>query len=200
MTRTFITSCAAAALAVAAAPAFAGNLAEPVVVQAPAPVMAAPVVMGSDWTGAYVGGSLGYADIEEDGVFFDDDANGMTYGVHAGYDYDFGTFVLGGEIEIAGADIEDGTFNTEVDSIARLKARAGYDAGQFMPYLTAGVAQLNLDSGDDTGAVYGVGLDYKMTDNIRVGGEVLKHDFEDFNGGTDDINATTASLRVSYEF
>lgn len=190
------------------APAWAGNMDEPMLTPAPAPMPApapAPVSFGGDWTGFYAGGSLGYADVGDDAATFGNDFNGLTYGVHAGYDYDFGTFVLGGEVELSGFDVADNNTATEVDSVARLKLRAGYDGGDFMPYLAAGAAQLQtsgapLGGVDDTGYFYGAGLDYRVTDRIRVGGELLQHQFDDYAGSTLDVDAVTAGVRVSFEF
>lgn len=200
MTRAHLAVSAVAALGFAATPAFAGNLEAPVIVPAPAPVAVVPVVTGNDWTGFYAGGSLGYADAEEaDPSTFE--ADGATYGLHAGYDYDFGSFVMGGELEISGFDVSAG--GVDVDSVARAKLRAGYDAGNFLPYITAGAAQLNTGGaldGDDTGTFYGLGMDYLLTDSIRLGGEVLKHEFDDFDDSGLDLDATTASLRMSFQF
>lgn len=181
-----------------AAPVLAGNLNDPVIVTEPAPMPAPVVYSGSDWTGFYVGGSLGYADASEVSAAFDDD--GLTYGVHAGYDYDFGSFVLGGELEFSGFDLADGT--NEVDSVARAKMRAGYDAGALLPYLTVGYAAMTvggLDATDD-GAFYGIGMDYMLSDGIRLGGELLQHEFNDFDGTGLNFDATTAAMRVSFQF
>jgi outer membrane immunogenic protein len=35
---------------------------------------------------------------------------------------------------------------------------------------------------------------------IRIGGEVLQHEFDDFGGSGLNIDATTAALRVSLDF
>lgn len=80
--------------------------------------------------------------------------------------------------------------------------RAGYDAGAYLPYVTAGAAQLDIGGldADDTGTFYGVGVDYQYTDSIRIGGEVLKHDFDEFDGGELSFDATTATVRMSFQF
>ena len=65
----------ATAATFAAAPAFAGNLDTP----APAPAvqpMQQPVPMGIDWTGGYVGGQLGYGDVDTDAGVSGDGAIG----------------------------------------------------------------------------------------------------------------------------
>ena len=190
--------------AVLSAPAGdAGGVAEPVIeaAPAPAPVMAAPIPIGNDWTGFYAGGQLGLGEMTSDALT--SDPNGLTYGVHAGYLYDLGSWVLGGEIDYDLTNIEEETDNIALDSVARGKIRLGYDAGLWMPYLTGGIAQAST-SGDldasDTGAFGGIGLDYMLADGIRVGAEVLQHRFEDFNDIGSDIEATTASARVSFEF
>ncbi|MCF2872841.1 outer membrane beta-barrel protein [Octadecabacter sp. G9-8] len=197
MKRTFLATPALLTLALAAGPALAGNIDEPIITPAPAP-MAAPVIIdtGSDWTGFYAGGSLGYADVSDTTAAFD--ADGATYGIHGGYDYDFGSFILGGELEFSGFDVEDGA--NSISSVARAKLRAGYDAGAFMPYITAGVAEVDVDGLDvtDTGAVYGLGLDYSYNDRVRIGGEILQHEFDDVGGL--DVDATTAAVRVSFDF
>ncbi len=191
----------AAPLAIAAGMASAGGLADPVVVPAPTPMPApAPVMMGSDWTGFYAGGQLGYGQVESDALT--EDGEDLTYGAHAGYMHDFGAWVVGGELDIDGSEIEaDGV---EVDSIARAKLKVGYDAGDWLPYATAGVAQLNVsdaadNEADDTGNFAGLGVEYRVSNSMRVGAEVLQHQFDDFDGG-DDIEATTAAARVTFQF
>lgn len=199
------------ALTVAAtigAPAFAGGYADPVatpvVAAPPAPVMAAPVYTNaSDWGGFYGGASLGYADVEGDTVL-GTDISGMTYGLHGGYNYDMGSYVIGGELEYSMAnDITDDTTGLEADSVLRAKARFGYDAGAFMPYATIGAAQLTTSGAvddSDTGYLYGVGVDYKLRDNVVLGAEVLQHRFDDYADTGINVSALTAEARVSFRF
>ena len=192
-----------AALALTSSSVLAGGLNEAIqpATIAPVAVAPAPVAVGSDWSGLYVGGSLGYGQVEADS--FADDTEGALYGIHGGYLYDMGALVLGGELEYELTDISDSATGIDFDSIARAKVRAGYDAGALLPYATAGFAQAYtsgaLDA-DDTGYFAGLGVDYQVTPNLRVGAEVLRHQFDDFNGGGTDIEATTASLRVGYSF
>ena len=205
MKRFAATALIAAPIALAGGLAQAGGLAEPVIAPAPTPVAVAPapVAVGRDWTGFYAGGSLGYGTIDSDGI--DGDFEGTTFGGHVGYNYDFGSIVVGGELEYMGTNdftLDGG--DLELDSVARAKARVGYDAGAFLPYVTAGWAQATVDAGEagtleDDGYFYGVGVDYAVTDAITVGGEYLRHDFEEFDGGSD-IEADTFGLRVSYNF
>lgn len=173
-------------------------VAEPVAV-APAPVYVAPT--GRDWSGFYVGGSIGYGDLEGTGL--GEDFNGAVYSGHAGYNYDLGSYVVGAELEGTFGDLSDATSGLNFENVLRAKVRAGYDAGVVLPYVTAGYAQATVSAGgvdiDDNGYFYGIGVDYAVTDSITLGGEVLQHEFNEFNGGAD-VSALTAGLRVSYNF
>lgn len=197
------TSMLAAPLALAAGMVSAGGLSEPVATPAPAPapIAPAPVMMGSDWTGFYAGGQLGYGQLDSDALT--EDPDGLIYGAHAGYLYDLGSWVLGGELDIDGTEIEDETADVALDTVTRAKLRVGYDAGDWMPYVTGGIAQARTSGavdGTDTGAFGGLGLDYRVSNSIRVGGEVLQHQFEDFDDTGIDIDATTVAARVSFQF
>ncbi|MEP4195718.1 MAG: outer membrane beta-barrel protein [Aliishimia sp.] len=180
------------------APAFAGS-AEPAVIET-APVAVAPqepvTTFGGDWTGGYVGLGLGSLDIDGSGTAGGDD---ITYGLHGGYDYDFGRFVVGGELEFDGTDIDLGGAAT-ADSVTRLKLRGGYDLGRTLIYATAGAAEVDTSLGSDTGAFGGIGAAYQINDRFYVGGEVLRHRFEDIGGSGVNADATSISLRGGLRF
>ncbi|WP_418593952.1 outer membrane protein [Ponticoccus sp. (in: a-proteobacteria)] len=191
-----ILALAALATGLGSTAAFAGSLdqgyVEPVpVAPAPAPVA---VVPDSDWTGGYVGLSYGNLDSQIGGS----SDNGGIYGIHGGYDYDFGNVVLGGELEYLGTGDDYSVGGVDVDSMTRAKARLGYDFGNTLVYATAGAANIDTSAGSDTGAVGGVGLDYKVTDNFTIGGEALAHSFNDVGGS--DLDAQTFSLRGAFRF
>lgn len=196
-----------------AAPAYAGGFAEPVVVAAPAPVaQVQPVVQAPGWGGFYLGAQAGTIGVEAESEALEFD--GTFYGVHAGYMHDFGSFVLGAELDYDIFNLDELTFRGERDvafdgedgSVMRLKARAGYNLGRFLPYATAGIARLALDDapfGDETtdGTFVGFGGVFKATDNILVGGEFLRHQFDDaFDLDGLDLEADTFSLRASFQF
>ncbi len=175
---------------------FAGSLDDPIVeaVEVVEPIFPVVPINSTNWTGAYGGLNLGYGDL--DGDLEGDDT---TYGLHLGYDYDFGRYVLGGELEFDKADIDLGGIG-EADSITRLKLRGGYDFGKTLLYATAGAAQLQTSIGDDTGAFVGVGVAYQVTDRFTIGGELLEHRFDDIGGTGQDADATTFNLRGSFRF
>lgn len=184
-----------------AMPAFAGGMATP----EPEPeIMAAPayVAPSSDWSGFYAGAQLGYGDVDSNGGALD--GNGNLYGVHAGYRWDFGQYVAGAELDWDSADIDLGAAGDTLDDVARLKLMAGADLGRALVYGTAGAAQASATVGgvglSDTGYFYGAGVDYSVNDRWAVGGEVLQHNFSDFDGSGVDLDATTVSARVSLRF
>lgn len=176
--------------------AFAGSVSEPVV---ESPVIApAPVAMTGDWTGFYTGLQLGYADIDGDAGLEGDD---NTYGFHAGYDYDFGDFVVGAELDYDEANIDLNGGAGSVDNVARLKFKGGYDLGNTLIYATAGVARADTSIGDETGPFAGLGVAYRVTDRYTVGAELLEHRFDDVGGVAGaDVDATTFTVRGSLRF
>lgn len=194
ITRTLIAALSASALA---APAFAGSAApaamEPMI-EAPAP---APMAMGRDWTGGYAGVQLGYADVSTniDGVEGDDMIGGLT----AGYDWDLGNYVLGVGLDADIADLAVAPTLT-LERVYRLKVRGGYDLGNGLIYATAGGVGADVDGlGYDTGYFIGAGYEHMLTDSISLGGEVLYHEFDNFQD-TADVEATTFQVRANYRF
>ncbi|KIC48585.1 outer membrane beta-barrel protein [Tateyamaria sp. ANG-S1] len=181
-----------------AGPALAGSLEPPAPEPAaPAPLPPAPVQsFGGDWTGGYAGLQLGYGDVDGSGAADGDD---FLYGAHVGYRYDFGTFVLGGELDYDFADI-DLNGAASVDSVARLKLQGGYDFGRTLAYFTAGLAEVDTSLGSESGEFYGIGVAYQINDRYTVGAELLDHNFDDINGTGVDADATTLTVRGSINF
>ncbi len=182
-----------------AGPVMAGGpatpIAEPVVVPAPAPVAVAP---SGDWSGAYGGATLGWGKADGGGY----KADGTVGGVQAGYRWDLGTTVLGVEGDWLATDISDS--GIDVDQMARLKFSAGYDLGRTLVYATAGAAYAKARMAgvdySDTGWFLGAGVEHALNDKWSLGGEVLAHRFNDFDGTGADVDGTTAALRVNYRF
>lgn len=193
------TALGVAMLGTLAVPALAGGYSAPVT-EAPvaAPVIAAPV--GTDWTGGYVGAQIGYGDASAGAV----DGDGATYGLRAGYDWDLGNWVVGAGVDWDKTEIDLGTGSDNIDSIARLKLRAGYDLGRTLVYGTAGAARAEADLGgvsrSDNGWFAGIGADYALNDRWTVGGELLHNQFDDFDNTGIDLDATTASINVGFRF
>lgn len=184
--------------AVASTTAFAGSL-DPVAAAPVIPAAAPYTAPGTDWTGGYAGVQLGYGKANIGAG----NGNGMLYGAQAGYLYDFGSYVIGGEIDFNASRIDLGGGNS-LDSLARAKLRAGFDAGPALIYATGGAAfgtaTIGGTSYNDTGYFYGVGADFMVTDRIVVGGEITQNQFNGFSGSGSNVDATTVAVRVSMKF
>ncbi len=151
------------------------------------------------WDGPYGGLQLGYISSETSGASALD-GDGALGGVHVGYDVDLGTYVVGGEVDYDTADLELGGGAATIDSLTRVKVRAGSDIGDALVYGTVGLAMAETSLGDDNGYILGAGVSQQFTNGWRVGGEVLYHEFEDIDGSGVDAEATTFSLRASFSF
>lgn len=168
----------------------------------PAPeVPVAPAVQPApsfDWSGFYAGLSV------TDGSVSDgDDFNTSGFGVQAGYLYDLGTFVVGGELAYSNADIED-----EVSDITatRLKLLGGYDAGRFLPYAFVGLSDVEVSDGatsfSDTVTNYGLGGRFALGADGRfvAGLEYIVEDKNNFADSGFDLDRDEISLRFDYRF
>lgn len=148
MSRMLLTTTSIALLA--AMPAVAGSLADPVVDPVPTFDVAEPV---SDWSGFYAG--LNGTAVVDGGTTF------LGFGAQAGYLHDMGDFVIGGEVNysyLPGAPAH--VFGAD--------AIFGYDAGNVMPHLTVGGTYVSPAS--FAGVSAGAGLSVKATDNIILTG------------------------------
>lgn len=201
----------AGTLAVLLAPlqAFAGGVTAPAD-PAPAPIVPPPAPVGYDWSGFYGGVQLEYGDVTADTAAGAPagEGDGVLYGVFGGYRFDFGNVVVGGELDLNLADISlqdpAGADIGSLDTVHRLGAEVGYDAGPALLYGTAGLTQASATIGgadlQDSGYFFGAGVDYLVTDQIVLGAEVLQHEFEDFDSSGLDISATTFGISAAFRF
>ncbi len=173
-----------------------------------------------DWTGLYAGGQIGWTDLEyptsspgfPGGISFA--GNGSLLGVHVGYNHDFGALVLGAELSVDFPSVDIRFAPTgvpgrrEIDSVTAVKAKAGYDAGRFLPYAVIGYASqgFNDTSGlaeDLTfdGMTYGVGMSYLASPNLVTGIEALWFDLDPTDPATGlTSEGSVVNLRLSYKF
>ncbi len=166
-----------------------------------ATTLAAAPAMATDWTGFYVGGQLGYSDVETSSASGDD----VSFGIQAGYDHQFSNnMVLGGEVAYSYSDTSlsrgQGDFK---DSIA-LKGRLGYAHNDFLFYGTAGIVRGEVDGGSinssDNGVVYGVGMEYMISQQVSLGFEVLQSEYDSFGNSGRALRDTSAAVKVNYRF
>ena len=193
----------------------------PVRAAPPAPIIAAAPIF--TWTGFYVGAQIGYGwnandnDIVLPSGFvvqsgdFGDSGDGFLAGVHAGYNYQIGSFVLGveGDVEgVFGDDDDDlvivgpdgvvftnyGFAGNALDWQGSIRARAGFAFDRALIYATGGFAFAGvsgsfglLDSGDDnlTGWTLGAGIEYAFTNNLTTR---LEYRYTNYEGGDNFFN------------
>ncbi|CAM5765060.1 porin [Labrys miyagiensis] len=221
---------AASTLAIVSGTATAADLApqpvEPVV----------PVIVPFSWTGFYAGVHAGAvftnSSARVGGVDFNSlDNTGFIGGAHLGYNYQFdGGFVVGleGDIDYTSLDKDTSTVlggtlftaNIKSEWQGSIRARVGYAFDRFLPYITGGVAFGDekftavqtvpfarvSNSDTRTGWTIGAGLEYALTDNWLLRGEVRYTDFG-HNSFTNlgvparvKLNEVSTTLGVSYKF
>ncbi|GAA5069855.1 outer membrane beta-barrel protein [Roseibacterium beibuensis] len=206
MNSTKLAKFSATALLAGTCTAFAGG-----VVETPPPVTIVTPPPAFDWTGAYVGGSLGLAfgDYGNDADFPGDgegDLDGHAINLLAGYTMQSGSFVYGGEVHIGFADISGSeecvnpAFEcaAEIDMLASLRGRVGYLlSDNTQVYGNLGLAAANVDVYTDGpigrngteetlgGFTIGVGLEHAISDNMTFFGSVQHYMFEEDDYQTD---------------
>jgi outer membrane immunogenic protein len=172
--------------------------------EAPAAPMVEPPL--NTWTGPYAGVTLGYAfagDTNADTPFNNEiGTDGFLLGGFAGYNYQMGNFVAGGEADI-GYSWEEGSnagLTSESGVEGSLRARLGYVVSpNILLYATAGGAAKDLevsgggfsDSNTMIGWTAGGGADIMVTDNVF--GRV-EYRYTDFGSDTFDLGASSADV------
>lgn len=138
------------------------------------PVVVAPAAVAENWTGAYAGLSYGRTDTD----LLEPTENDI--GGFAGYRHNFGAFVAGGELAA----------NSE---LASLEAQAGYDFGTLLPYVFVGYGETSNDVLDESGTVYGLGVDAAVNKNVFMGVKYTAGDF-------DNSDVSSTQFRIGYKF
>jgi outer membrane immunogenic protein len=202
-----------------------------------------------NWSGIYLGGQIGgfWSDINGGFVSaplatWNSGPSGGIGGGFVGIQHEFGSIVLGVEggyldtFEDGGSDIchpalscvAGATQQGRIGSIWTVGPRLGWDAGQFMPYITGGYANavvendfvdisgstLDLSRNRLDGWYFGGGVDMALNGDWKLGVEYRHYDFDDETitphdtSGTPvladrwslDTSADTVTARLSYVF
>ncbi len=201
-------------------------------IYSPAPVFS--------WTGLYLGaqGGYGWGSAEAthgNGVASAADTNpaGWFGGGQIGANYQFSNgLVIGVEGDLAAAGLKDTwsgagtgggsvTIEQNTSMLGSVRGRLGYAAGQWLPYVTAGVGFAKstrdytgpggpaTDTKTHTGWTAGVGVEYALSQNWTVRGEYRYSDYGTQNyampapGGLGtDVHLTNhqLALGVNYKF
>lgn len=203
-----------AAAAFAAAPGFAGG--PTAIAEGTTPVAAPAAAAVHDWSGPYVGLSYGTATGEaqmgEGGnvILSSDLEDGSVVGAHAGYLFQRGRFVYGGELAYGAVSdmIYPGFVMDEgVDNVLDLKAKVGFAANRALFYGVLGysMSSFYVDGGETKtdGLSLGAGVDFAMTERLTLGLEYLSRDLSGVLTGCcieTNMTVNTLSLRVGLSF
>ena len=123
----------------------------------------------------------------------DKDKQGAEAGLRAGYDLQFGRFVVGAVGEISAIESEDTvtsfsttpasySFERKLRYLAAARLRLGYASGkidnQFYSSNTTNAYTAQLDEDDAEGPQYGGGIEYALAPNLTLTGEYLYSDLD----------------------
>lgn len=196
-----ITKTSIAAMALVAAPAFAGNMEEPAM-----PVVEAPAAF--DWSGPYAGlsvsgGNSTHSTPGTPGFDLPNASGGGISGI-VGHNWQRNNTVFGAELQVGTASIDgtDPCFNpawtcdSEVKGLASLRGRIGYAQDRNLVFLSLGAAagrvkQMTTDAGGTqfphtktlNGGMISIGYERAMNNGWNLRAEIEHYDFskEDFN-------------------
>ncbi|MFQ1702166.1 outer membrane protein [Loktanella agnita] len=173
-------------------------------------IVTAPGTAFADWSGGYVGLGVGTATDSEVAPGSNTESFELegdeAFSMFGGYQVQYGNYVFGGEITFSRAD-NFGNENLDRINLEPLdfKGRAGYAINNFMLYGAAGPTKLDATfSGLPlafTGINFGVGADYKFTQQFLIGAEyIARRTSGKFEGEEVEINLDTVTLRAAYKF
>lgn len=190
--------------------ASAAHAADLIIDAAPAPYMDEPV---GDWTGPFLGVSVGYGTgtVEWSGIDTDSyDISGWLAGIQGGYNVQFDNIVVGVEGAIDWSDI-GGTYSIvtrDIDWQGSLTGKLGFAADSLLFYGRAGVAFAHstatlvstTDSQTHTGWTAGVGIAARLTDELSAFAEYNYADYGaqeyDYGFTTPETAFTTSAIKV----
>ncbi|MFQ6549460.1 outer membrane protein [Aestuariibius sp. 2305UL40-4] len=119
----------------------------------------------ADWSGAFVGGSVGIGAFESDLGLFQNESTDGVFNLQGGYNWQTGNFVYGVVASVGASNFDEGfdasliedlafidcNASTGIDAMASLRGRAGLAVGNSLFYGTAGVALLDVDQNLECG-------------------------------------------------
>lgn len=211
-----ITTLAFCALSSALSPVFADGMPrQPVRQTAPAYAYPAPEQLFFDWSGVYVGGHLGGANVSNKATFDSGTAipysaqdGGFIGGGHIGLQVQMRDIVLGAEYSYTALEATLGTalatgFNvtTKMKDLQIVSGKIGYAYQNYLFYGKGGYAMSSLDFTADNGAassgtgrasgwMAGVGVSYAITPRIIIGAE---YDYIGLNADSVSLGGNTLS-------
>ncbi len=182
-----------------------------------------------DWSGIYAGLGLTASRFSDtDTLFpgFESSGDGANATAFAGINFQLDSWVFGVEADYSrpNADFDvlpAGYQSVEITEMASVRARIGFAVDKVMLYGTAGLGYAQADvtafTGlaapvtvttelDGFGAVYGLGIDYAITNNVVIGLQYQHQDYNDFGKGNTlpgqviDAKFDSITARVIFKF
>jgi outer membrane immunogenic protein len=178
------------------------------------PYYTAPAPLSAySWAGPYLGATLGY----EWGTVDNNPTrpSGIAGGVEAGYNWQRGSFVFGGEtdFQLSGADDTLSPYEFSNPWFGTLRGRAGVAIGNVLVYGTAGLAYGSLtattagnlsETHDSVGWTAGLGAEVGLTPHWSAKAEWLYLDLADRNfsvtNASNGLAADLLRLGINYRF
>ncbi len=176
---------------------------------------AEPIADVQDWSGFYIGGSVGYhwgdAPVAQDNDYkLDGD---IVFGGFAGVNQQYGDFVVGAELGLQSGEgfqgDADNDYNIHYTADAKLKLGMVLGAeDQWLVYGFGGIWGSGFENGDDPhdyaafGLNYGVGAEMMVTEQFSVGAELMGRSVMDTYEPDDRLPDASyqASLRAAFHF
>jgi outer membrane immunogenic protein len=188
--------------------------------------IAEPVV--HDWSGFYIGAHVGYGEAYYEGFWTgssddydpsDLDLAGIVGGLHAGFNHQMDSLILGIEADITFVDWSDSqtksqgyeVMSGDVNFLASLRGRLGWAFDDILLYGTAGIAlsdasyEQEYDGTSETwdfndiGGVVGGGAEWAMSDNFSLRAEGLYYFFNDKKDTSDFVGSFDSDDNVKFK-
>jgi outer membrane immunogenic protein len=173
----------------------------------------APAYIASPWDGLYIGGNVGFGDtsfsetasIPGASATASVHGNGVVGGVQAGYNKQFGTFVLGLETDFDLTSIENTTngVSTKLPWFGTTRTRLGFLINPaLLLYGTGGVAYGRVEQSvpgasaktPSVGWAAGAGIQYAFTPQWSIGAEYLHVELD---GPSADVGGLSVSTKAT---
>jgi outer membrane immunogenic protein len=169
--------------------------------------------LATSWAGPYLGGTLGY----EWGTIDNNPTkpSGVTGGIEAGYNWQNGNFVFGGEtdFQLSGAEDTFAPWQFSNPWFGTVRGRGGVTIGNVLVFGTVGLAYGSLtattpgnlsETHDGIGWVGGAGVEVGLTPRWSAKAEWLYLDLSDHaysvTGANNGLTANLLRMGVNYHF
>ena len=200
------------ALTMASASVAAGTAAAADLPRGPTPYYSAPAPAVYNWNGVYVGANIGYdwSKVTNSAV----EPSGFLGGLQAGFNWQNGQFVVGGEtdIQVTGADDTFAPYKFSNPWFGTLRGRAGWALNNMLFYGTLGLAYGELkgetfgldESKTHIGWAGGLGMEVGLMPNWSAKVEYLYMDlnnrFYSITGVNNGLESNMLRFGVNYHF